>query len=73
MAFEKEITTSTDDDLGTSAEAMTESCETKTNKSMFEPCDYYNGAYFSHYCWSQSINEIGILRACDYNGSMVRQ
>lgn len=62
MAYEKEITTSTDDELDISSSAvMTEGHEIKRDESrpIFEPAEYYNGAAFRNYCWSQNINEIG--------------
>lgn len=67
MAYEKEVTTSTDDELMgiSSSEPTTESHEIVNNESLtiFEPSDFYNGARFHNYCWSQSINEIGMLSA----------
>lgn len=70
MAYEKEITTSTDDELGTASfEAMTDSLETKNHETrpIFEPSECYNGACFHNYAWSQSIGEIGMLsHNCTY-------
>lgn len=39
--------------------------ETK-DKPFFEPGDYSNGARFDdlNYCWSQTINEIGVFVSC---------
>lgn len=67
VAYEKEIvTTSTDDEMATSCDNSSESHETKTNESRptFEPSEFYNGACFENYCWSQSVNEIGITNNC---------
>jgi len=62
VAFEKEIVTSTHEDAThiSPSEIMTENYEVNSNVSapIFEPSEFYNGACFSHYCWSQSINEI---------------
>lgn len=32
----------------------------KKKCAIFSPADYYNGAMFENYCWSQTINEIGM-------------
>lgn len=63
IACEKEIVTSTDDDLNnvSPSEIMTEDYAVRNteNVTTFEPSEHYNGACFDNYCWSQSINEIG--------------
>lgn len=63
MAYEKEIVTSTDDDVNISpSEIMTENYQVKNNETkIFETSEYFNGACFDNYCWSQSVNEIGML------------
>lgn len=63
MAYEKEIATSADDELGISSSDVltTENHEIINDETrpIFEQSEYYNGGCFSNYCWSQSINEIG--------------
>lgn len=66
MAYEKEIETSTDDDMTNKSpsEIMTENNDIINNETVapFEPSEFYNGACFHNYCWSQTVNEIGILK-----------
>lgn len=40
---------------------MSEDHDIKDDESrpIFEPAEFYNGAAFPKYCWSQTINEIG--------------
>lgn len=47
------------DDLPSGADSKQNCKNKKTSK--FSPADYYNGAMFENYCWSQTINEIGKL------------
>ncbi|XP_050515658.1 nudC domain-containing protein 3 isoform X2 [Diabrotica virgifera virgifera] len=55
------VSCSEESDQQVSSTTKDELLEDGVEEFSFSKSEYYNGAVFEHYCWSQSINEIDVI------------